>query len=552
HSRGHENPTVSKQLFHDERAAAFHALGYARAGGKPAALICTSGTAAANYLPAVVEASMDMVPMLLLTADRPPELRDCGANQAIKQIGIFGDYTRWQFDMPCPDESIPPEFVLTTIDQAVHRATDSPCGPVHLNCMFREPFLPLESADESISDNSAITGWRAQQQPITRYEQRRSALSGDQAAEVSDIIKTAASGLLIAGRLNDRSERLAVAALAQKLGWPLLPDISSGLRLGADCETVIPYYDLLLQSTDLWKIARPSVVVHLGGRVVSKRLSAFLKEAQFDEFLHVADHPHRQDWQHQVTRRYQCTPDSFCEALTPLVTCSSESGFQKHLRSVSKRVGKLVERIIDEDDAPAEPGLARLISQHLPPNSGLFLANSLSIRLMDSFADFAQYSISDAPLPGCNRGASGIDGTIASATGYAAGLDRPATLLIGDLAFLHDLNSLAIVGKLKHPLTIVLINNDGGGIFSMLPIAHKREVFEPYFAAPHGLNFAASAEQFGLSYRAPAKSEEFVQCYRDAINSTPSTLIEVKTDRNKTRELYTRILEATGKTVAEL
>jgi 2-succinyl-5-enolpyruvyl-6-hydroxy-3-cyclohexene-1-carboxylate synthase len=444
-----------------------------------------------------------------------------------------------------------PEFVLTTIDQAVHRATNSPQGPVHLNCMFREPFLPPDARYESVPDNSAISTWRAQRQPFTLYEQPHAVLSDEQVSGASDIINDAASGLLVVGRLRHQAERSAVTRFAQQLGWPVLPDISSGLRLGAECDHIIPHYDLLLQSADRWKIAPPAVVIHLGGRVVSKRLTTFLKEARFDELLHIADHPHRHDWQHQITRRFQCTPESFSETLTPLVTKPAEFEFKKHLQQASSRVGELVQRTIDESNALSEPGVARLISQHLPPNFGLFVANSLPIRLMDSFAEFTPHDASDDPLPGCNRGASGIDGTIASATGYAAGLDRPVTLLIGDLAFLHDLNSLVLIGKLNHPITIVLVNNDGGGIFSLLPIAERKDVFESYFAAPHGLKFAASAEQFGLDYHAPATPKELADCYSKAVASKRSSLIEVVTKRDDTRDLYRRLLAEAKETTGD-
>ncbi len=546
-----DHPTAERGIFHDERAAAYHALGYARATGRAAALICTSGTAAANYLPAVVEASMDMVPMILLTADRPPELRDCGANQAIDQQNLYGQYTRWHFDVPCPEKNVPPESILTMIDQAVHRAHSSPAGPVHLNCMFREPLLPDTHTDSALSDSPALATWRGRQRAFTTYEPRQFALNDDQLKRASDIIDSAASGLLVVGRLSNDTERTAVERFAQRLGWPVLPDILSGLRLGTDTDNIIPYYDLLLQSVDQWKVARPAVALHLGGRVVSKRLMAFLKAARFDELLHVADHPYRHDWQHMVTHRLECSPVAFCEAVTPLVTTAGEFDLTKQLRQASVRVASIVQRTIEGGHDFSEPGIARVISQNIPDNTGLFVGNSLSIRLMDSFADFTKKSVTQTPLVACNRGASGIDGTIATAAGYAVGLARPVTLLLGDLALLHDLNSLAIVRSLEYPMTMVLINNDGGGIFSFLPVAERESIFEEYFATPHGLTFASSAEQFGLEYHTPTTPDEFVECYRRTVGSERPALIEVRTNREGTRDLYRKLLDETAQTIPE-
>ncbi len=546
-----DHPTAERRIFHDERAAAYHALGYARATGRAAVLICTSGTAAANYLPAVVEASMDMVPMILLTADRPPELRDCGANQAIDQQNLYGHYTRWYFDVPCPDKHVPPESILTMIDQAVHRAHSSPAGPVHLNCMFREPLLPNPHTDIALSDSPALATWRGRQRPFTIYEPRQTVLSDDQLKHASDIIDSAASGLLVVGRLSNDTERTAVERFARHLGWPVLPDILSGLRLGAECDAVIPYYDLLLQSVDAWKIAHPAVALHLGGRVVSKRLMTFLKAACFDEQLHVADHPYRHDWQHMVTRRLECSPVAFCEAVTPLVTTAGEFELKRQLRQASAQVGAIVQRTTEGGRDLSEPGIARLISQNIPEDAGLFVANSLSIRLMDSCADLTRKSVTQTPPVACNRGASGIDGTIATAAGYAVGLARPVTLLLGDLALLHDLNSLAIVRSLEYPMTIVLINNDGGGIFSLLPVAEREDIFEKYFATPHGLTFASSAKQFGLEYHTPTTPDEFVECYRRAVGSKRSALIEARTNREGTRDLYRKLLDEAAQTIPE-
>src|SRR5215210_6586165 len=229
----------ARTLVHfDERGTAFAALGYARATGRPAAWITTSGTAVANGLPAVVEASTDGVPMILLTADRPPELRQTGANQTIDQPDIFGDYVRWRFDLPAPDPGIDPAMVLTTVDQAAYRASRAPQGPVHLNLMFREPFL-LEGDEDALSGPSS---WERSDEPYTRYAATKPAVDGMEIHKLWETLRPVRRGLVVAGRLASRKQGEAVLRLAEVLGWPLLPDIGSQVRLGADSQGLVPHY----------------------------------------------------------------------------------------------------------------------------------------------------------------------------------------------------------------------------------------------------------------------------------------------------------------------
>ncbi|MGA1865063.1 MAG: 2-succinyl-5-enolpyruvyl-6-hydroxy-3-cyclohexene-1-carboxylic-acid synthase, partial [bacterium] len=225
------NVKAKPTVFYDERGAAFYALGYAKATGNPAALICTSGTAVANYYPAIIEASMDRIPLIVLTADRPPELLETGANQAIRQPDIYGEYVRWQFNLPCPDDEIPPSMVLTTIDQLVYKARRSPAGPVHLNCMFREPLAPV-SKKINPGYQKKILSWQGSDTPFTTLS--KPALTPDKETinRMVEIISSARRGLLVAGRLNTKEEIEAVKRLSVRLKWPVYPDIASGLRIG--------------------------------------------------------------------------------------------------------------------------------------------------------------------------------------------------------------------------------------------------------------------------------------------------------------------------------
>ncbi len=540
------NKRAVSRLHFDERGAAFHSLGYARASGRPAALVCTSGTAAANYLPAIVEASADTVPMVVLTADRPPELRDCGANQAIDQVGMFGKYVRRQVDMPCPDESISPEFVLTTIDQAVYRAMRPPAGPVHINCMFREPFLPDDAPTHPFSGDEGNDRWRQGREPFTGHTLPKSIVDSDRLSELASLLNRTSAGLLVVGTLKNATQRAAVQRLSVKLGWPTLPDIASGLRLGCESPNTIPYYDLLLSSGVFDRAGRPEVVLHIGDRMVSKRLPAFLSELSPRHYIMVADHPRRHDLVHRVTDRLESDLVSFCDSIVSGIEPRPDRQFVETLKRASDAVAETLRAKLDETENLTEPGCARLICRHLADNSGLFLANSMPVRDMDVFADTGGTA---APLA-CNRGASGIDGTVASAAGFAVGLGRPVTLLVGDLALLHDLNSLAILKTVTEPVVVVVINNNGGGIFSFLPIARRSEIFEPFFGASHDLTFEKAAALFDLDYHHPRTAPEFASCYRQAQAAGCHALIEVTTDRSENLTLHNDILRQVSNALA--
>ena len=533
-----KNPKAKPLVHFDERGTAFAALGYARATGRPAAWITTSGTAVANGLPAIVEASTDSVPMLLLTADRPPELRQTGANQTIVQPNIFGDYTRWSFDLPAPDLSLNAASVLTTIDQAVYRARNAPRGPVHLNLMFREPFLDEPEAEGKDVDEPKL--WRESGRPYTRYADSGPALGRGEVEEIRDELSGVERGLVVAGRLESRGQGTAVLRVAEALGWPVLPDIGSQIRLGIASDLLVPYYDALLSNEPFKESHAPEAVLHFGGRALSKRLEQFLDRVQPKHYVVVRENPFRLDPNHRVTRSVQAGIEGFCEAFTradgPGPGSASESWKQSWTRA-SSLLGKRVDQLLDGTESLNEPLVARLVSRYIPGGHGLVLASSMPIRDMDTFA-----AADGPPVPvAANRGASGIDGTVATAAGFARGSGKPATLPIGDLALLHDLNSLAMLRDL--PVVVVVVNNDGGGIFSFLPVAQHGGFFEPYFGTPHGLGFESAAAMFGLRYEKPSSVEGFLNVYKSACAGQPPTLIEVKTDREENAALHRKLLE---------
>ncbi len=549
-----ENPRAEAIIHYDERGTSFAALGCARATGSPAAWVTTSGTAVANGLPAVVEASVDDVPMLLLTADRPPELRKTGANQTIEQPGIFGAYTRWSFDLPAPDLSVDAASVLTTVDQAVHRAGRTPSGPVHMNMMFREPFLP---DDENTEPELPLhlEHWRGSDAPFTKYSPTKPSVDEAEVEEIWSELRGVERGLVVAGRLSSREEGEAAVRLAKSLGWPFLPDIGSQVRLGGGSEMAVPNYDILLADEALASNA-PEAVIHVGGGFVSKRLSQYIARHRPKAYIVVKESPSRLDANHIATRSVESDVAALCDSLSKRAADDGregarggawreaskeaeirieeaaakdglESPWASMWRGASGKAARRVEEAARKAEEISEPFVARSISRLIPDGHGLVVASSMPVRDMDS------YAVSDrACVPvAANRGASGIDGTVATAAGFARGTGGPATLVIGDLALLHDLNSLAMLRGL--PVTVVAVNNNGGGIFSFLPVSRQEKFFEEYFGTPQGVGFENAAAMFGLGYENPKDMRGFEEAYRGAASGDVPCLIEIRTERGE-------------------
>ena len=545
-------------VHYDERGAAFHALGHGRVAGTPAAVVTTSGSALANVWPAVVEASLERVPLLVLSGDRPPELQDAGANQTMDQVKFFGGYAEWSATLPCPSPSIDPAVVLTTVDQAVSRCRGPSGGAVHINCMFREPLAPTEQGEDFDAYLEPVQAWRDAGQPYTRYESARVRPEPGLLADVDELVARRPRGLLVAGRLAGPAECGAVAELAEALGWPLLPDVTSGLRLDSRPKAVVPYQDVLLGSREFMQQHPVEAVIHVGGRFTSRRLPDHLEAVRPGDYVVVDEHPDRQDPIHRATKRFQLPVAEFCGAVRAVVADAQavgdalnaaaarepggapDAGWLASWQRASEHVGRRLDELLSRDQTLNEPKVAWLVSRHIGADEGLYLASSMPVRDVDTFG----CPRPDPVIVAANRGASGVDGTIATATGFARGLGKGVTLMMGDQAFLHDLNSLRLCRTLDTPFVIVVLNNDGGGIFSFLPIAGFADVFETYFGAPHGMNFDHAAALFDLEYARPATADGFVEAYGEARRRPGTTVIEVQTTRRDNYEVHASLRKA--------
>ncbi len=546
-------------LVNDERGAGFMALGFARASGRCAAVIVSSGTAVANLLPSVVEAGQDHVPILMLTADRPPEARDTAANQTVNQVGMLGSSLRWFKDVACPTREVPLESLLCDASYALARACGPPAGPVHLNVMLREPLDPsLEAWPRELLGTSKMLRWVASRQPFTNYLSPYRSLPqlapDAQLLPIVDALCGARRGLVVAGALTTHAQKHAVEKLACHLAWPLLLDVCSGLRRSptATMAPLVPLCDLLLSSEpSLAAAVAPEVVVQIGSRLVSKRLQ-FLVASASEMHVVVEEHDDRADPSHSATHRVHGNVSSILHALVagikqckhrhnPLLralvdaSCAAEVALQD----------RLGDQVVIEREI-SEVWVARHICSVLV-GSGLedeilFASNSLPIRHLDGFCAMT-------PTVLANRGASGIDGILHSALGASLGGVSRCTLLVGDLATLHDLNALATVRKAKTPLTIVVLNNEGGGIFRSLPIASHTDVYSPYFDTPHTHSFEDCCKAFGLPFSITRTRVAFVKAFERARREAGPHVIEVPTDKDHahilSQELRACVREAT-------
>ncbi len=507
----------------DERGLGFHMLGIALGSGRPAVVITTSGTAVANLVPAMAEAHHAGVPLIALTADRPFELRACGANQTGDQARIFGGLTRAVFDFPPPGEGMPPEAMLTAIDEAVRAAMSGTRGPAHLNCMFRDP-------PPAARPPRGLTGWRKSGRPWVTATHDPLPSGGASLDAALEIAATAGRGLVLAGRLSPAAGD-AVAALAGRLGWPLLPDLQSGLRLGAGEPEVIAHADLALGGGRFADGAGCDTILQFGSGFVTRRFLGLAADPRIARRVVVDPTSGRVDPGHRPGLRVSADPEAFAGAMCcALPAGTGPSSALGAWQRASGRIEAELARRFAAGTAVSEPGVAWTLSRLLREGDAWFLGNSLPIRLAAAFA-----SARGAHVPvAANRGLSGIDGQVATAAGYARGSRRPVTLWIGDLGLLHDLNSLALLRGARSPAIVVVVNNDGGGIFSLLPAAESSRHFERVYGTPHGLSFRAAAEMFGLAYAAPAMLAGLATAWRAAARDGRSCLIEVRTRRAAT------------------
>lgn len=501
----------------DERSSAFLAVGLARASGVPAAVVSTSGTAVANFLPAIAEASSGSVPMIVVSADRPPELRGTGANQTIDQVKVFGDAARWFCETGVPEDG--PDLARywrSLACRAWAEATGGDPGPVHLNVCFREP-LVARPEDAAID----VEG-RPDERPWT--ETTRAVVS-PVAADVDRLAREVASterGLILAGA--GEVDAAGVHALAAAAGWPVLAEPASGLRSGPHA---ISTYEALLRSG--WADEhRPDFVLRVGKIGISRVVNAFFRDG--DQVL-VDPWGRWLDPERAALRIVRSDPGLLCAAVAGRVERAS-SPWLDAWSGAERRARAAIDGVLDEQGV-AEPRVARDLAAALPDGATLVAAASMPVRDLDWFM---------APRDGLrvlgNRGANGIDGFVSTTLGVALASEGPVAALAGDLSMLHDQNGLLVARNEPVDAVFVVLDNDGGGIFSFLPQAGAVPDFERTFSTPHGVDFKAIAALHGCEHHLLEEPESLGGLLGDAFARGGIHVIEARTDRDANVELH--------------
>lgn len=496
---------IQIEVFHDERSAAFAALGIGLATHQPAVLLCTSGTAAAHFYAAVIEASLSHVPMLVITADRPAELKDVGAPQTIDQTKLYGNSVRWFHDPGVADSAASYSW------RSLARQSFADCrgfnpGPVHLNLPFREPLVgtSVELPDVSVHRHQ-MAGHLA--------------LDREDYETVASIVN-AQQGVIIAGRGCGSAEE--ISRLAQLLKWPVLADSRSGCQGIAES---VPYFDSLLRCEKFATENTPAVVLRLGEPPSSKVLSQYVTKSQATQ-VHVSAYESTVDPDHQVTLFISSEPTQFCRELQKYVQSNKISCFQDTWLSANSTAEAMItDYFAQSDENLLAPRVSQLVVGSLDNYSNLVVSSSMPIRDLEWFGgDCSRFNVFS------NRGANGIDGVVATAIGVAVATQKKTAVLIGDIALLHDSSSLSDLHRRHVELKIVVTDNDGGGIFHYLPQAKSvdAEAFEKLFGTPHGTSIVKLAKAHQLSAFDCRTAAEL----KAALASEGTCVIRVTTDRD--------------------
>ena len=595
------HPQIEAIPILDERSAAFFALGIAKRTGQPVALVCTSGTAGANYFPAIIEARESQVPLLVFTADRPPELRDCASGQTIDQQKLFGDFPNAYTELAIPAADLALlHYLRQTLVQAWRQSLYPSPGPVHLNCPFRDPLAPIsdgsvdhlrEGLNEDFwrglvpggqdrphplspllpggegeagvakSSTSGESNSTASRSPLPRGERLgvraksmppSVSLTAHIPANLLSTWQAWERGLIIAGPaqpVDAEGYCQSVTTLAQSLGWPVLAETLSPLRHAAKQNPyLITTYDAILRQEAWAADLRPSQVIQLGPLPTSKILRQWLE--RHDPHRWVIDPSHRNlDPLHGLTTHLPLTVADLAANLSaslsgnganvdPIADSPSPNTAYMNLwLSLERKVRQRLDRSLGEMTDWFEGKVPWLMGQHLPQGTAVVIANSMPIRDAEWFCPPNQRHLRIF----CNRGANGIDGTLSTALGLAHG-GVPTVLLTGDLALLHDTNGWLNLPQLQGHLTVVLINNQGGGIFEMLPISQFEPPFEDFFVTPQTVDWNYLCAAYGVNYER-IKTWSQLQSRLQFLPSHGVRVLEVRCDRKASTQIRQALLQ---------
>ena len=522
----------------DERSARFMALGIAKAHKEPTVLVCTSGSAVAHYLPAVLEAQYSGVPLIVLSADRPHTLLHVGAPQTVDQHKIFGTAVNYYEALAVPQESHYYTYPRQVARKAYMKAMDTKKGPVHINVPLFEPLVPELSRNHFEAGRSSFKVVKPNYSNVFGFDNRKRlthinnaidvAHDNDSTKEINNLLERYERILILAGPQIDIDEADTICSFGEALQAPILADPLSNVRGCNTSDVVISTYDALLAGQALWHELKPDCVIQFGQIVVSKRVQQMIASWTDVEYIEVNPTMDSMNPTGKTTMYVQASIDVF----THLYGKNNNSDkYLKLWQRLEQEGKKQLSTAIDESHC-FEGRTIRELQEHIPEDGQVFVANSMTIRDFDYFWFSGE---SKAVLYG-NRGVNGIDGTISTALGLAAN-GRPTYLVTGDLSLFHDLNGLAVAKTHNLNLTIILHNNDGGGIFEYLPQKGTKH-FDYLFSTSQGLDYSGAAKLYGCDYTKLSRPDEFVDVLTKANQEKGVHIIEIPTSREGSRELH--------------
>ncbi len=556
-----QHPDITVYPHLDERSASFFALGIALKTDQPVALVCTSGTATANFFPAIIEAHESQVPLIILTGDRPPELRDSGANQTIDQVKLYGNYALWSVDMALPEADPDPlliRYLRTTAARAYATANGLRKGVVHLNMPFRKPLEPTLVA----GDKTDFPPPREDQKPYTSISQGVVHFSLSQMMTLTDIVKRYERGIIVCGpQAGETNFVESVIKLANATGYPVLADSLSGVRFDRRTAervdrqfehaqflpenkrvrlskpTIIGSYETFLNMT---RVEPPDVIIRLGQVPTSKWLGEFLESTTPQHYVQISQNGVWADDLHLTTDFVQAGLLGLADGIDTMTSQRDDNEWLDQWRTLESATWEATEQSINSGDDFDAAFIYDLI-EALPENAHLFVGNSLPIRHVDQFG---KPSAKNIHVFG-NRGASGIDGNISTALGIASQTGEPLVLLVGDITFYHDMNGLFAIRNLNlNNVTIVLMNNNGGGIFNRLPISGYDPAFTDLFIMPHNLQFEHAAKLYGMDWVSVTDRPTFRHTLSGALTSGVPQIVEVRTNIQQDEQRRKEVIQA--------
>ena len=522
----------------DERSASFMALGIAKAHKEPTVLVCTSGSAVAHYLPAILEAQYTGIPLVVLSADRPHTLLHVGAPQTVDQHKIFGTAVNYFEELAVPQESHYYTYPRQVARKAYMKAMDTKKGPVHINVPLFEPLVPELSRNHFEAGRSSFKVVKPNYSSVFGCDNRNNlthinnaidiAHGNDGTNEINDLLKRYERILILAGPQIDIDEAETIRSFGEALQAPILADPLSNVRGCSTSKVVISTYDALLAGQALWNELKPDCVIQFGQIVVSKRVQQMIASWTDVEYIEVNPTMDSMNPTGKTTMHMQASIDVF----TSLYSVNNDSpaylGKWQHLETAGKQqLGTAI-----EEPSCFEGRTIRELQQHISSNAQVLVANSMSIRDFDYFWFSGE---SSAVLYG-NRGVNGIDGTISTALGLATN-GLPTYLVTGDLSFFHDVNGLAVAKTHNLNLTIILHNNDGGGIFEYLPQKGTKH-FDYLFSTSQGLDYSGAAKLYGCGYTKITSPDELSAVLANVSSETGVHIIEIPTNREYSRQLH--------------